>query len=151
MSDFTFNFENIIYKGIYEHFASHPKETIHTFANKVYGACGYSAELALYLTCTCQMKVGIIKRICDAIYMPFEKAFELRDSAQHYIVCRQKTDLTFKCSDWIKVDEEKYLTIDAVKKRIESLMKTKGCWEKGLIRYRIFDKDGVIVYTSNYI
>lgn len=79
---FGLDVNKIIYKGIAEHFLTHPEESMSSFSRKIFGYFegirprdlrkNMFGEHEMYLS------INQIKRICKVVGKPFEEVFELR-------------------------------------------------------------------------
>jgi hypothetical protein len=75
-----FPVEIIRFQGIYEHFYDNEKESITSFATKVYGHEQYGSKLRKFLIGESESHLTIpqIKRICEICGKPFEEVFKER-------------------------------------------------------------------------
>lgn len=77
-----FDIEEIVFKGIYEHFKKNLFESVTSFANKVYGGRTiYIDKMRNFITGKhdSMLKIEQIQRMCEITGMSFEECFERRD------------------------------------------------------------------------
>lgn len=76
-----FDIEQIVYKGIYDHFKSHPYESLSSFVRNIYGYVGNEVPMIRdFITGahTSRFSIELIRKICKVTGKSFEKTFELR-------------------------------------------------------------------------
>ena len=82
-----FDIEQIVYKGIYDHFKNNPHESLASFIKKLYGYYGNEAKkIKGFITGTSNKTlytVPQIQKMCEVTGKTFEELFALREDINH--------------------------------------------------------------------
>ena len=78
------NCDEIIYKGIYEHFLDNPKESVSSFSKKLYGDTAQCNKIRQFIKGETESRFTIqqISKMCEIVGKPFEEVFVEREPSK---------------------------------------------------------------------